>query len=53
MIEVKMVVRGVALGMVMAQLAAPDLANAAQDPGSRPPPTGAEFARLESTSSAS
>ncbi len=49
MIQVQMVVRGVALGVVMAQLAAPRLANAGQDTSSstRPPPTGAEFARLE------
>ncbi|HET6147069.1 MAG TPA: hypothetical protein VFH68_06015 [Polyangia bacterium] len=31
----------------MTQLAATPLANAAQDANSRPPPTGAEFARLE------
>jgi plastocyanin len=47
MIEVKMVVRGLALGIAMTQLAAAPLANAAQDANSRPPPTGAEFARLE------
>jgi plastocyanin len=46
MIQVKVVVRGLALGMVIAQLAGPGLANAAQDGNSRPP-TGAEFARLE------
>jgi plastocyanin len=46
MIEVKLVVRGVALGIVMTQLVAPRPVNAAQDPGARPP-TGAEFARLE------
>jgi len=42
-----MVVRGLALGIVMTQLAAPPLANAAQDANARPAPTGAEFARLE------
>ena len=42
-----MLARGLALGIAMAQLAAPPLANAAQDATSRPPPTGAEFARLE------
>jgi len=42
-----MVVRGLALGIAMTQLAAPPLANAALDGSSRPPPTGAEFARLE------
>jgi plastocyanin len=47
MIEVKMVVRGVALGIVMTQLVAPRPVNAAQDPTARPAPTGAEFARLE------
>jgi plastocyanin len=47
MIEVKMVVRGLALGIAMTQLAVAPLANAAQDATSRPPPTGVEFARLE------
>ena len=42
-----MVVRGLALGIAIAQLAAAPLAHAAQDANSRPAPTGAEFARLE------
>jgi plastocyanin len=47
MIEVKMVARGLALGLFVAQLAGPGAALAAQDGNTRPPPTGAEFARLE------
>jgi plastocyanin len=47
MTQVKLVVRGLALGIVMAQLAGSRPALAAQDGNTRPPPTGAEFARLE------
>ena len=47
MIQVKLVVRGLAMGIVMVQLAGSRLALAAQDSNTRPPPTGAEFARLE------
>jgi plastocyanin len=47
MFEGKLLVRGLGLGMVVAQLAMPRLALAAADANNRPPPTGAEFARLE------
>ena len=42
-----MVARGLALGLFVAQLAGPRAARAAQDGNTRPPPTGADFARLE------
>ena len=47
MTQVKSVVWGLALAIVMTQLAGARLALAAQDGNTRPPPTGAEFARLE------
>ena len=49
MIHVKLVARGLAMGIIMAQLAGSTPALAAQDENTRPPPTGAEFARLEAT----
>ncbi len=52
MIQLKWLVRGLALGLVVANLAIPRLAEAAPDGNAaagatRPAPTGAEFARLE------
>jgi plastocyanin len=52
MIRFKLLVRGLALGLVVANLVLPRLAGAAPEGNgasgaTRPPPTGAEFARLE------
>jgi plastocyanin len=48
MIQFKMLTRGLALGLVVANLAIPRLAGAAPEGNAtRPPPTAAEFARLE------
>jgi len=50
MLEGRLVVKGLAMGAVITQLVAPALAPTrawAQDGPARPPPTGAEFARLE------
>jgi len=52
MTQVKLLIRGLALGLVVANLVTPRLAGAAPDGNAatgatRPPPTGAEFARLE------
>ena len=49
MIQFKLLVRGLALGLVVANLGLPRVAGAAPEGSgaTRPPPTGAEFARLE------